>query len=194
MSSGDPFAPVHQVAAVLSDYPKPWFIAGGWAIDLHLGRATRDHEDVDVGILRRDQRDLRAFLAGWDFEKVEEGRRMPWRQGQWLNLPVHEVRARPPSGAPREIEFLFNEARVDEWIYRRDARIERPLSKARLVTRSGIPYMAPGIVLLYKAKDPTPKDRADFEAVRPRLRFTHRLWLRGALETVHPGHPWIARL
>jgi Aminoglycoside-2''-adenylyltransferase len=32
----------------------PWWIAGGWAIDLFLGRQTREHEDLDVLILRRD--------------------------------------------------------------------------------------------------------------------------------------------
>jgi hypothetical protein len=30
--------------------------------------------------------------------------------------------------------------------------------------------------------------------VRPHLGFTRRLWLRGALKTCHPGHPWLARL
>lgn len=189
-----PFAPVLEVASLMSGFDRPWFIAGGWAIDLFLRRVTRDHEDVDVAILRRDQRDLRAYLAGWELETVVEGRRVPWPEAEWLNLPIHEIHGRRPEGAPREIEFLLNEARDDDWIFRRDARIARPLSKARLVTRSGIPFLGPAIVLLYKAKDPTPKDDADFDRARPRLGFARRLWLRGALETCHPGHPWIERL
>lgn len=193
-SPADPFAPVHEVVALFSKFDHPWFIAGGWAIDLFLGRVTRDHEDVDVAILRRDQRALRSHLAGWEFEKVVEGRREPWREEEWLNLPVHEVHGRRPDHTPREIEFLLNESANGDWVYRRDARIARPLTKVRLVTRSGVPYLAPAIVLLYKAKDPIPKDHADFEQVSPRFRFGRRLWLRGALETCHPGHPWISRL
>jgi hypothetical protein len=190
----DLFALVKEVAALMADFPRPWFIVGGWAIDLFVGHVTRDHEDVDVGILRRDQRALRGFFAGWDFEKVEEARRAPWPQAEQLNLPVQEVHARRLDGAPRQIEFLLNEARDDAWVFRRDARIERPLSKARQVTRSGIPYLDPAIVLLFKAKDPKPKDVADFELVRSDLGVSRRLWLRGALEMCHPGHPWIARL
>jgi hypothetical protein len=188
------FAPVLEVASLLSGFDRPWFIAGGWAIDLFLGNVSRVHEDVDVAVLRRDQRDLRSYLTGWELGKIADGRREPWREEEWLNLPIHEVHADRTAGVPREVEFLLNEARDGTWIFRRDARITRPLSKVRMVTRSGIPFLGPAIVLLYKAKDPTPKDDADFGRARPRLGLARRLWLRGALETCHPGHPWISRL
>ena len=192
--SGDPFGPLLPVASLLRDFPRPWFIAGGWAIDLFLGERTRRHKDVDVAILRRDQRELHTYLTGWAFEKLVEGRRSPWREGERLNFPIHEIHASRPEGKPRAIEFLLNEAEGDEWIFRRDARITRPLTKVRHVSPSGIPYMAPANVLLYKAKGSTAKDLADFDRVRPHLGFGRRLWLRHALEIAHPGHPWIARL
>ena len=28
----------------------PWFVAGGWAIDLFLGTPTRDHEDLEIAV------------------------------------------------------------------------------------------------------------------------------------------------
>jgi aminoglycoside-2''-adenylyltransferase len=192
--SADPVAPILEVAGLLADYLRPWFIAGGWAIDLFLGRKTRDHADIDVAVLRRDQRDLRTYLTGWEFETVEAGQKAPWREGEWLNLPVHEIHARRSGGSPRELEFLLNEASNDEWIFRRDARITRRLSKVRLVTRSGIPCLDPAIVLLFKAKTPVAKDLADFDRTAPHLGSGRRLWLRHALETYHPGHPWIAKL
>lgn len=194
MQSVDPFARVTEVGAFLAAFPRPWFISGGWAIDLFLNRVTRNHEDVDVAVFRRDQRELQTYLAGWTVEKVVEGRCEPWRDGEWLNLPVHEIHARRAREAPGDIEFLLNETEDDHWVFRRDARVLRPISKAALRTASGVPFLAPAIVLLYKAKDPTAKDEADFERVRPRLGFTRRLWLRGALETTYPGHPWLARL
>jgi len=194
MRPADSFARVKEVAASLAGFRCPWFIAGGWAIDLFLNRVARDHEDVDVAIFRGDQRELQTYLAGWTLEKVLDGRREAWRDGEWLNLPVHEIHARQGREGPEEIEFLLNEVEGDHWVFRRDARVQRPISKSVLRTGAGIPFLAPAIVLLYKAKDPTVKDEADFERVRPRLSFTRRLWLRGALETSYPGHPWLARL
>src|SRR5439155_25663208 len=41
--SEDPFAPVTDVAASLTSFPHPWFISGGWAIDLFLNRVTLRH-------------------------------------------------------------------------------------------------------------------------------------------------------
>ena len=38
-------------------------IAGGWALDLALGRQTRAHEDVDVAVLRSEHEQLREFFA-----------------------------------------------------------------------------------------------------------------------------------
>ena len=194
MRPADAFAPVMHVAALFSAFDRPWFIAGGWAIDLFLGEVTRTHADVDVAILRRDQRAVRDALPAWEFEKVVEGRREPWREGEWLNLPVHEIHGHRSGGAPREIELLLNEATDEEWVFRRDARITRPLSKAVLRTPAGVPFLAPEIVLLFKTKHPKPKDLEDFERARPRLGLRREHWLRGALETCHPRHPWIARL
>lgn len=37
-----------EVASVLEGMPAPWWIAGGWALDLFVGRTTRAHEDMDV--------------------------------------------------------------------------------------------------------------------------------------------------
>ena len=58
-----PLSPA-QVQRVLSGLTVPWWIAGGWAIDLHLGRQTREHGDTDVVILRDDQLVVQQHLAG----------------------------------------------------------------------------------------------------------------------------------
>jgi Aminoglycoside-2''-adenylyltransferase len=38
----------------------PWWITGGWAIDLAVAHVTRDHADVDVMMLERDEHALRG--------------------------------------------------------------------------------------------------------------------------------------
>ena len=30
----------------MQGFSKPWFVAGGWALDLYLGHKTREHSDI----------------------------------------------------------------------------------------------------------------------------------------------------
>ena len=45
-----------------------WFFAGGWAIDLFLGKETRKHSDIEIAILRNDQLYLKKM--NWNFKKA----------------------------------------------------------------------------------------------------------------------------
>ncbi len=193
-SAGEAFAPVEKAARILRGFPAPWFVAGGWAVDLFLGRVTRPHEDVDLALLRRDQDGIQSHLSGWTFTTVVQGERRPWDEGEPLLPPVHEIHARGPGGEPADLEFLLEEAADDSWVFRRDRRITRPLATIGMQAASGVPILVPEIVLLYKAKNPSAKDLADFDLACPRLDEGRREWLRRALEVAHPGHPWIRRL
>src|SRR6266540_7301988 len=165
-----PFAVPRDVARLMAGFPRPWYVAGGWAIDLYLGRVTRPHEDVEIGILREDQQDLRRHLAGWAFEKVVPGpqghRREPWPPSERLEPPVHEAYARRPRGTVREIEILLSEAGEGPWRFRRDPRVTKPLEDLGLVGLETIPFLSPDVVLLYKAKAPRPRDEEDFRNTR----------------------------
>lgn len=170
-------------------YPAPWAVAGGWAIDLALGVVSRPHGDVDLATFRADQDALRAHLTGWRWEYVEGGAGRPWRPGEWLALPVHELHATPPGGR-RPLEVLLNERDGADWVYRRDARVRLPLARALAHTPAGLPALAPEVALLYKAKAPRAADEADFALAAPRLSPDAREWLAAALALAHPGHPW----
>jgi hypothetical protein len=61
-------------------------------------------------------------------------------------------------------------------------------------TPSGIPFMAPEVALLFKAKHMRVKDQADFDGVVPLLSDEQAAWLRDGLLRIHPGHPWIPAL
>jgi hypothetical protein len=37
-----------EVARRLSGVTATWCVAGGWAVDLHLGQVTREHEDLEI--------------------------------------------------------------------------------------------------------------------------------------------------
>ena len=180
------------LAAFHSPWAMPWAIAGGWAIDLALGRVTRPHGDVDVAILREDQRTLRSALAGWRFERAAAGVWIPWSADERLALPDHVALAHPPAGEP--IEILLNERAGTDWVYRRDPAITRPLDRAFVVAPNGLHLLAPEIVLLYKSKAPRMADEHDFELGQSLLDDDAREWLRSSIHRASPDHSWITSL
>ena len=80
------------------------------------------------------------------------------------------------------------------WIYRRTGELSAPRAWANGRSPSGIPYVAPQVVLLFKAKAARDKDEADFSRVAPRLPSEARIWLADSLQVIHPGHSWIDQL
>jgi hypothetical protein len=45
-----------EVAVLFSVLAVPWWLTGGCAIEMAVGHVLRDHADIDVLLLRRDQR------------------------------------------------------------------------------------------------------------------------------------------
>jgi hypothetical protein len=191
-----PWSP-QQVAALFARLPAPWWIAGGWAIDLFLGRQTREHQDIDVHILRRDQGDVRAFLDTWDVQAAllpprdETWPFRTWRRGEALDPAIHDIWCRPTPTQPWALQLMVADTREDVWLCRRSPAITRPLAAIGGISAEGIPYLAPEIQLFYKARHPRPKDEADFLAALPALDQERRRWLKTALAIVHPQHAWL---
>src|SRR4051812_11927097 len=185
----DAFEQPRAAATAMIGFGHPWCIAGGWAIDLMAGRATREHKDVEIAVFRKDQHLLRSFLQDWDFFIAINQQFVSWPQEQTLSLPQHELYATSPAGA--KLEFLLNERDAIDWIYRREFSVRRPIEKAIRRGREGIPVLASEIVLLYKSKTPRPQDELDFRVAREMLDDESRRWLIDALRTTAPPHPWL---
>jgi hypothetical protein len=185
-----------EVAALLGGVGFPWWVAGGWAIDLHLGRQTRDHDDMDVLVLRDDQLALQQALCGWDLQAADPpGSLRPWHAGEVLPTEVHDIWCRREPGSPWSLQVMVDDAHDGIWQYRRDTRIKRPVSGLDGSSDKGPPQvLAPEIQLLQKSRSPRPKDEADFLAVRHSLTRDQREWLVTALTLVSPAHPWLGRL
>lgn len=176
---------------LMRGYDGPWWVGGGWALDLFLGRRTRVHADLDVVVPRDDQRRLRDHFAGWDIQVAAGDELRPW-QGERVELPLHDLWARRSAG-PWELELLLMESDGRAWRFRRDQRVTLPLERVGM-ERSGIPHLAPEIPLLYKAKEPRASDEADFAEVVTELPPERRAWLRKALALQDQAHGWLARL
>ena len=68
------FAAVGEVAAALDGAGVEYWLFGGWAVDVWVGRRTRDHDDIDVLVWRADEAAIDEALsaAGWRHAPTEE--------------------------------------------------------------------------------------------------------------------------
>ena len=190
-----------DAARLLADYPGPWWIAGGWAIEAFTG-ARRHHGDLDVEVLRADLPLLRRHLAGrLDVWMAVDGALRPLLPSDdpdgaaeaVLPAGCGQVWVRPGGAEPWEYDILLMPGSRDTWEFKRDRRIRLPLADVGW-TRDGVKYLRPEIQLLLKARGLRPKDQRDFEATLPLLKRNSRVWLRESLQLVQPGHPWVAAL
>jgi hypothetical protein len=173
-----------KVKTIMDKFGYPWFIAGGWAIDLFLGKETRIHADIEIGIYRKHQMQLYRYLEKYkkyyidNRSLVGKHEKREWNK-EYLRLPIHELYVEIQG---LEIEMLLNERDDTNWIYRRNEKIKREEKKAILLTDKSIPYLCPEIVLLYKTKNSRDKDIKDIENVIPVMNEEQKRWLDESLE------------
>ena len=71
MSIGDRTAAqlgaIRWLHAVLGERDIDYWLFGGWAVDFHAGRVTREHEDVDLAIWQGDLGPVTAVLQANDW-------------------------------------------------------------------------------------------------------------------------------
>ena len=183
-----------QVWSVMRDFKPDWFIAGGWAIDLYLGQVTRQHDDIEIAIFRQDQIALQNYLNGWVLKKAVNGELSDWNRGERLELPTHEIHCFNVADEPQFLEVLLNENDSGKWLFRRNVKITKPLSKLSLTSNLGIKFLRPEVILLYKSKNPRHKDEQDFEVVVEHLDIESKEWLKNALTVCYSEHHWLQRL
>jgi hypothetical protein len=194
--------PLLEVAEAVGNLRAPFYFSGGWAIDLHLGRVTRDHHDIDVLVMRPDHLGLHKALKEFSLKKIiphpegliNRGTLIEWPAGERLELPVHQVNAYRAGEAEPAFQVMLAESNDDEWIFRRNPEIRMPIARMGFYPLWGLPYLAPEIVLLFKAKHLEARDRIDFNNALPALSVNARRWLSDAIERTHPGHEWLNSL
>jgi len=188
-----------MAAWVMRRYPKPWFFAGGWAIDLFLGRRRRWHKDVDLAVFRSDQTQLRLFLDGRKPRRLANGEFVHWRLGDSLVSPEFQVFTEPWASFGLDWEFLLEDGNAERWVFRKDPRIWLPAEQAYLMTPDGVPYLAPEIVLLFKASPSTASsndsateelgrlnDEEDFRDAQSAMGERARAWLAESVALAYP--------
>ncbi|XVV10284.1 nucleotidyltransferase domain-containing protein [Actinoplanes sp. CA-131856] len=177
------------VAARLAGVETPWYVAAGWAIDLHLGGELREHEDTEIAVPESRFAEIAGRFPELAFYAPA---------GKGVVVPAtpealaehHQTWAMDPSADVWRLDVFREPHDGDIWISRRHESLRRPYSEIILRTPDGIPYLSPDVVLLFKAKHGREKDQRDYDAAAPHLTAAQRDWLDRALDLVHPGHAW----
>ena len=184
------------VRVLFHDYPRPYWVAGGWALDLFAGQVRRPHGDVDVVVLARDLDQVaQTFTTPRPVvQHPETGDRRPWAHGEQL-VPGPNALVFPDGMHACPIQILLAASDADQWVYHRGrGTIRKPLDEITLIAPGGIPYLAPEIVLLFKSRGGRPKDNDDFADVVDLLDSERRRWLRDRIAPRYPDHPWLPSL
>ena len=185
-----------QAAEALDGVSAPWAVAGGWALDLWLGAQTREHEDLEIAVPTAFFPEIQARLEALGLKLFDNhnGRVVALGPGEAPGRRGFQTWVTDPTANGWLMDVFREPGDAQTWIYRRTGELSAPRAWASGRSAAGIPYVAPQIVLLFKAKATRDKDQADFALVAPRLSPEATAWLAAALRTIQPGHPWIDRL
>lgn len=193
------------MSARLAGLTVPWCVAAGWALDLFLGRTTRAHGDLEIAIPAGSFAEVAPRFDDFEFFVPRSGLLFGLSDPQLRERALdptgvdaftagHQTWARERATGKWRFDIFREPHDADTWVCRRDERIRRPYSELIEHTADGIPFLPPEIVLLFKAKNPRPKDEADFAVALPSLSAGRRQWLDDALALIYTDHPWRASL
>ena len=187
---------IGEVHSLFQGASFPWWIAGGLAVELAVGRTIRSHGDIDVLVLRRDQSLVRNILADWDCWVADPpGHLRPWGLKEALPFGVHDIWCRKSANNPWQFQVMIDEYDENGWVSRKDPNIKLSINEITHSTAPSIPYLAPHVILFYKAKNPEGKHQIDFDALIQSKASFNRTWLHQSISNFYgSSHPWVKQL
>lgn len=186
---------VTEICEILKNSEFPFWISGGYAIDLFLGKQTRQHDDLDISINRVHQLYFQKQLSKWELKASNppgSGKLVDWTSEEYLDSPVYNIWAREKMTTSWNFEIMLCDFENDEWVYRRNRNIRGPIHEFDWQTKEGIKVIAPEIQLLYKSRNPREKDFFDFQNCMKIFSVEKKLKLKMLLEADSGlNHPWL---
>jgi len=183
-----PVTPI-EIKKQLKELSFDWWICGGWALELYAGEQIREHHDMDIAILRKDQFKLKEQLPDWEFKIAKDGVLYDWDEHE-LDSTLHAIWARKIGHEKWMTEFLLNESFEGNWVFRKNHEVSYPLDKIGLDIDT-IPVLIPIIPLLFKSAHCNEKDNLDFYAVNQKLDLNSKKKLREWIKIFQPKCRWI---
>lgn len=182
-----------EVAQHLAGIAVPWCVAAGWALDLFRGTQTREHGDIEIAVPAAAFLEVRGRFSRCAVDAVSSGR--IWEDAApGVLAATYQTWLRDPATGNYLLDVFREPHDGATWVCRHCEAIRLPYGEIIHHTPDGIPYLAPELVLLFKAKHTRPKDQADFDETIPHMTSAQRTALAGLLARAHPGHRWLANL
>jgi hypothetical protein len=176
MSNFYPISPL-EIKKELDSLSFSWWICAGWALELYVGNKIREHHDMDIAILRKDQFKLKEQLPGWEFKIAVNGELYDWGEHE-INPSLHALWAKKNGQEKWVTEFLLNESTDTDWVFRKNHDITYPLD----------------IPLLFKSAHCSEKDNTDFFTVVNKLDAKNKLILKNWIKKFQPECLWLNSL
>lgn len=187
-----PYTP-EEVRLRMQGFGLPWYVVGGWALDLWSGSQTRDHADLEICVLAEDLDQALSHLHPLNFYAAQAGG-LTALETKGATTGASQFWGLDATVQAWRIDVMVERGGATTWVYKRDPAITLPRHMAILGSKRGLPFLVPEAVLLFKAKACRPKDQMDFERVLPKLDHGAREWLYHCLHTEDPTHTWLQRL
>ena len=208
-----------SVGGLLARFPRPWWVAGGWAIDAWAGGASRAHADLEISVLRRDLARSGRTCSPW--AGASRGSRPARTAGPGCRSPPARRwpaptsscgpggSRRPPAArprrpdaelefpAPREFELFLNDLEDGagaRWVSRRHPTVALPL--AALVVASPVRPAGAGAggAAALQGQVPPAQGRARLRASAPAPLGGAAGVARAGAPRLPPADPWLAAL
>ncbi len=127
-------------------------------MDLLLGKETRTHADIDIGVFRSQLSTcLRAIGGKRVFLCQPPGAHTLWDGGE-VDAAVHDIWISDESREHWSLQIMVFDDEGETVFYRRDRRIHWPKT-SHAVTAGNVRALNPLITLLYKANKPAMENK-----------------------------------
>ena len=184
----------HELSQRLRDAILPWYVAGGWALELWHEKQTREHEYLEFVALRNDVDYFRTILYDLNLFTVKDGSIKYLPPSAHLPSDVWQLWGGDMRQGYWRVDVMIEQGTPDLWVYKHDPAISMVRSDAIRISRAGIPYLAPTNVILFKSRHCREKDRIDFKRCLQKFSAEEKEQLIGWLDQLNPGHEWITDL
>lgn len=148
--------------------------------------------DLDISVLRENLNALLETLKPAHAWAAINGHLKPL--AAHLEDPrLHNIWLTETDGHAFVLQINIETGSSEGWTYRRCPSISLPWDRG-IRRVHGLPTGTPATQLLWKAKDPRPRDTIDFAASLCLLNGEDRRWLARSVTTAHRESPWIRAL
>ncbi|MNH83724.1 hypothetical protein D3C73_361250 [compost metagenome] len=149
-----------KLELLMKFYERPWFVAGGWTIDLLLNEITRNHKDIDICIFREDAQYALHYFQDWNIYVAIPGEHRLEKVTQMIDIELPKY-CLHLFKEQQFIELLLTSRIEDQVIFRKNNQIK--MSMNDFCKESGeVPFVNPAWQLLFKSLSTREEDEHDF--------------------------------